>query len=197
MRKRNTYRVCRCMPDGSIVHLEARLLRQMINREIHSVRCASNCRWKGQKALRLGDLCAGCGHPWWAMKIWRLGRRLIEDKDYDDWIYVWFNTEYQRLSDVVSEDLCCDLGRRADDLWRQMGHPEMALNEQWARIAYDWLWLEKYDFDRQEIDDECDEMLSQQRSQQATDLLFRDGGGYTEQDFFAYFGEEQEPEDFS
>jgi hypothetical protein len=184
------------MPDGSVVHLEARLLREMINREIHSVRCAKNCRWKGQKALRLGDLCAGCGHPWWAMKVWNLGRWLIEDQDYDEWRYVWFNPRYVRLSDVVSEDLCLELGRRIDNLWRSMGHPEMARYEQSACMAYEWLWLEKYDYSRQEIDDECNAMLSELSSQQATELLFRDGGGYTQEDFFAYFGEEQEPEEF-
>ena len=58
MRKHIPYRVCNCTPTGTITHLEARLLRQMVNREIHPIRCAESCRRKRQKAQRLGDLCA-------------------------------------------------------------------------------------------------------------------------------------------
>jgi len=177
MRRKQTYRVCRCTSEGCIVHLEARLLHDLVNHEIHPLRCAESCRRKGQIALRLGDLCAEAGHAWWAMKVWQLGRRLIEYKDYDDWIYVWFNTEYVRLSYVVSEDLCIDLGRRIDNLWRKMGHPEMAWNEDSARAGYDSLWYEKFDFDRTEIDACLDEEERAYEAQKETEAIFQDGLG--------------------
>ena len=85
MRRRIPYRVCRCLPNGVVTHLEARLLKDLVNREIHPIRCAESCKRKFQKAMYLGDLCAETGHFWWARKIWRFAAGLIEDKDYDDW----------------------------------------------------------------------------------------------------------------
>ena len=76
-------------------------------------------------ALRLGDLCAEAGHPWWALKVWQMAARLIADRDYDDWIGVWLNTDRVRLSHVVAEAWCLDLGRRIDALWCRLGHQEM------------------------------------------------------------------------
>ena len=69
-RPRIPYRVCRCLPNGVVSHLEARLLRNLVNREIHPIRCAESCKRKFQKAMYLGDLCAETGHFWWALKIW-------------------------------------------------------------------------------------------------------------------------------
>ena len=169
--------VCRCMPDGCVTHLEAQLLRQLVNREIHPIRCAESCRRKAQVALRLGSLCAESGHPWWAIRVWHLGLQLVANKDYDDWLYVWFNPEWVRLSWVVSEDLCQLLGCRIDQTWRRMGYPEMAVYEQKATAEYDWLWLEKYDYSRQEIDDYWDEIQDDYESQLKTEAIFRDGLG--------------------
>ena len=143
------------MPDGCVTHLEAQLLRQLVNREIHPIRCAESCRRKAQVALRLGRA----------------------SKDYDDWLCVWFNPEWVRLSWVVSEDLCQLLGRRIDQTWRRMGHPGMAVYEQKATAEYDWLWLEKYDYSRQEIDDYWDEIQDDYESQLKTEAIFRDGLG--------------------
>ena len=33
MRRRIPYRVCSCMPNGVVTHLEARLLKDLVNRE--------------------------------------------------------------------------------------------------------------------------------------------------------------------
>ena len=112
MRRRIPYRVCRCLPNGVVTHLEARLLKDIVNREIHPIRCAENCKRKFMKGMRLGDLCAETGHFWWARKIWYFTSGLIENKDYDDWRYVWFNTERVRLRDVISETECELLDRR-------------------------------------------------------------------------------------
>ena len=49
------------MPDGAVTYLEARLLKELVNREIHPIRCASSCGRKGQKGLMLGNLCASAG----------------------------------------------------------------------------------------------------------------------------------------
>ena len=66
MRRRIPYRVCQCMPNGVVTHLEARLLRDLVNREIHPIRCAESCKRKYQKGMRIGDLCAETGHFVWA-----------------------------------------------------------------------------------------------------------------------------------
>ena len=51
MRRRIPYRVCQCMPNGVVTHLEARLLRDLVNREIHPIRCAESCKRKYQKGM--------------------------------------------------------------------------------------------------------------------------------------------------
>ena len=134
MRKHIPYRVCNCTPTGTITHLEARLLRQMVNREIHP----------------LGDLCAETGHFLWALKVWYLGLSEICRKDYDEWRLVHFNTDVVKLDDVVSEEDAMILGRRMDRLWCLLGYPEEAYYERKAEAEYDFLWLEKYDCDRWE-----------------------------------------------
>ena len=150
MRKHIPYRVCNCTPTGTITHLEARLLRQMVNREIHPIRCAENCRRKCQKAQRLGDLCAETGHFLWALKVGYLGLTEICNKDYDEWRLVHFNNDVVTLDDVISEEDAVNLGRRMDCLWRLLGYPEEAYHERKAEAEYDFLYLEKYDCDRNE-----------------------------------------------
>ena len=61
MRRRIPYRVCSCMPNGVVTHLEARLLKDLVNREIHPIRCAASCKQKYMKGMRIGDLCAETG----------------------------------------------------------------------------------------------------------------------------------------
>ena len=126
MRRKIPYRVCQCMPNGVMTHLETKLLKEIVNREIHPIRCAASCKQKYMKGSRIGDLCAETGHFWWALRIWRFTARLIENKDYNDWIYVRFNTNRVRLRDVISETECELLDRRSSDLWRALGFPEYA-----------------------------------------------------------------------
>lgn len=177
MRKKHSYRVCRCTPEGCVVHLEARLLHDLVNREIHPIRCAESCRRKAQVALRLGDLCEEAGHPWWALKVWMMACQLIANRDYDEWIGVWFNTDWVRLSHVVAEEWCLDLGRRIDGLWGRLGHPEMGWWEAKVRASYDWLWLEKYDFCPSEFDDEWDAVVQEYEAEKETEAIFQDGLG--------------------
>ena len=202
MRKRIPYRVCSCTPQGHMTHVEARLLRQLVNREIHPIRCAASCRHKAMKAMRAGDLCAESGHFLWAMKVWYLGLDEICTKDYDEWRYVWFNTRVVRLADVVAEEEALMLGRRIDDLWRQLGYADMTGYEGMVSGAYDWLWYEKYDYDRSSWDYDYKPELEELERQQATELLFREGQSEWQppcsQDFFSSFGSgEPVIEDFS
>ena len=81
MRRRIPYRVCQCMPNGVVTHLEAQLLKELVNHTIHPIRCAESCRRKRQKAQRLGDLCAETGHFLCALKVWYLGLSEICRKD--------------------------------------------------------------------------------------------------------------------
>lgn len=155
MRRRIPYRVCQCTPYGIMTQLETRILRDIVNREIHPIRCAASCKRKYQKGLYIGNLCAETGHLMWAMKVWNLTINLIEAKDYIDWRNVWFNNEIVSLRDVVSETECELLSRRCSDIWRILGHPEYAWwDDDWEHIAantfgsyYDYLWIEKYDYD--------------------------------------------------
>ena len=173
-RRRIPYLVCRSLPNGVVTHLEARLLRDLVNREIHPIRCAESCKRKYQKAMYIGDLCAETGHFWWALKIWRLGAGLIEDKDYEDWRYVWFDNDRVRLRDVISETECELLYRRCSQLWRALGHPE-----------YDW-WEKE---------------METAEAEQETAKLFRDALGDNlppcSQDFTEYWHDGPQWEDFS
>ena len=199
MRRRIPYRVCSCMPDGVVKHLEARLLVRLVNREIHPIRCAQSCKVKYLKGMRIGDLCAETGHFFWARKIWLFTESLIENKDYDDWRYVWFNTERVRLTDVISETECELLARRRSDLWRALGHPEEAWwDEKYERIAsetfgtyYYYLWAEKYDHDPAGLQAEFNEMLDEYEAEMETERIFREGQGDNlppcAQDFTTYW----------
>ena len=69
MRSKIPYRVCSCTPDGVVTHLEARMLRKMVNREIHPIMCAESCKQKFKRGMRIGDLCAEAGHFSWALKV--------------------------------------------------------------------------------------------------------------------------------
>ena len=89
------------MPNGTVTQMEARLLKELVNREIHPIRCASSCGRKAQKGLMLGDLCAETRHLMWALKIWKFTLAEIHSKDYDDWIEVRFNTDRVQLKDVI------------------------------------------------------------------------------------------------
>lgn len=173
------------MPNGVVTHLEARLLRELVNREIHPIRCAESCKRKFMKGSRLGDLCAETGHFLWARNIWQLTESLIASKDWDDWRYVWFDNNRVRLRDVVSETECELLSRRRSDLWRALGHPEEAWwdaeREHMAAATfgsyYGYLWADKYDAYPVEWQEEYEEDLRQSLVRQERDRLFRDAQG--------------------
>lgn len=183
MRRRIPYRVCSCTPQGVVTHLEARLLRQLVNREIHPLRCAASCKQKYLKGSRLGDLCAETGHFLWAMRLWKLTEWLIYDKDYEEWLDVWFDGDRVQLSDVVSESECELLARRRSDLWRALGFPEEAWwdaeTEQLASTTsgfyYSFFWLEKYDFDPESHARAWQQMLRDYEAEQETARIFREG----------------------
>lgn len=185
MRKRIPYRVCRCLPNGVVTHLEARMLREMVNREIHPIRCAASCRRMYLKGSRIGDLCAETGHFYWAMKVWRFTSRLIEDKDFEDWRYVWFDNDRVRLRDVISEREVELLDRRVSDLWRHLGFPEYAwYDADYERLARDTfgfsymdLWEEKFDYAPYFAHVEWDKLMRELEAEQETERLFQEALG--------------------
>ena len=185
MRRRIPYRVCRCMSNGVVTHLEARLLKEMVNSAIHPIRCAESCKRKFQKGSRIGDLCAETGHFWWAMKVWQLTEWLIAEKDWNDWRYVSFDNKRVKIRDVISETECEMLARRRSDLWRALGFPERAWwDDQWETIAsqtfgsyYTDLWIDKFDFDPVEWTIEWEKEVKALSDMQRTESLFREGQG--------------------
>ncbi|MBR1485366.1 MAG: hypothetical protein IJ612_06710 [Prevotella sp.] len=197
------------MPSGVVTHLEARLLKELVNREIHPIRCAESCKRKFMRGMRLGDLCAETGHFWWARKIWLFTAALIEDKDYDDWRYVWFDNNRVRLTDVISETECELLYRRCSDLWRNLGYPEYAWwDERMEKLAsnyfgtsYFYLFADKYDGYYELSCDEWEEQLAEARAQQDLRTMFREGQGDNlpacSQDFTEYWHGGPHTEDYS
>ncbi len=187
MRKRIPYRVCRCLPNGVVTHLEARLLRQLVNREIHPIRCAASCKRKYQKGMYIGDLCAETGHFVWAIKIWQLTAYLIEEKDIDEWTYVWFDNNRVRLTDVISETEYELLIRRCCDLYKALGYPEdYWWSDVMERIAsetfgtsYHYLFGEKYNSNwfPDQLQMEWDKEMDDYERDQETRQIFRDGQG--------------------
>lgn len=185
MRKRISYRVCNCLPNGVVTHLEARLLKELVNREIHPIRCAASCKRKFQKGMYIGDLCAETGHFAWALKVWSYTANLIENKDFDDWIYVWFDNERVRLTDVISETEYELLIRRCGDLYKALGFPEdFWWSEDKERIAsetfgssYHYLFGEKYDSNwyPDEFQMEWDAEMDAYIREQETAMIFQDG----------------------
>ena len=209
MRRRIPYRVCRCLPNGIVTHLEARLLKDLVNREIHPIRCAESCKQKFQKAMYIGDLCAETGHFWWARKIWRFASRLIEEKDYNDWRYVWFDNNRVRLKDVISETESELLDRRCSQLWRALGHPEYDwwderveyLTSAHFGTTYYNLFADKYDGYYDELIGEWEEKMQEVASGQERQQIFRDGQCEVlppiSQDFWDYWDDGPHLEDFS
>ena len=195
MRKRFYHeRVCSCSPTKGVVYLESRLLRDLVNRSIHPMRCAASCGWKAMRALTLGDLCAESGHPLWALKVWYFAIELIHDKDYEDWVTVWFNTDYVSFRDVISDGLCEILGKRVDDLNRRYGLEQPEGRNSWEYWAgdgwYDSFSYEKFDNDRDYWRDYFLQMRDEAIARQATERTFRDGQDDLPpeaQDFFHYW----------
>ena len=209
MRRRIPYRVCQCMPSGVVTHLEARLLKDLVNHEIHPIRCAESCKRKFMKGSRLGDLCAETGHFWWALKVWRFTANLIENKDYDDWCDVWFNTDRVRLRDVISETECELLIRRCSDLWRALGFPEYAWWDEkreyfasnYFGTYYYYLYAEKYDGYYEYSFEEFEAEMEECRKNWELDLFFRevmdDFFPLGSQNFDEYWHDNPQIEDFS
>ncbi|MBQ9230513.1 MAG: hypothetical protein IJ190_04945 [Prevotella sp.] len=185
MRKRRKYRVCQCTPYLGITYLEAHLLHDMINTQIHAIRCAESCKWKFMKGSRLGDLCAETGHFWWARKIWRFTAELIEEKDYDDWVNVWFDNDRVRLRDVISETECELLHRRCSQLWRALGFPEYDwwddrveyLTSRYFGTTYYYLFAEKYDGYYDEPIGAWESMMEEYEAMQETQRIFHEAQG--------------------
>lgn len=208
-RRRIPYLVCRCLPNGVVTHLEARLLRELVNREIHPIRCAESCKRKYQKTMYIGDLCAETGHFWWALKIWRLGAGLIEDKDYEDWRYVWFDNDRVRLRDVISETECELLYRRCSQLWRALGHPEYDwwddkmeyFTSTYNGVCYYNLYVDKFSEFYEHPIGEWEKEMEAAEAEQETAKLFRDALGDNlpacSQDFTEYWHDGPQWEDFS
>ena len=176
------------------MYLDARLLKDIVNREIHPIRCASTCGRKAQKGLLLGDLCAEAHHPAWALKIWRFVLSEIHTKDYNDWVDVWFNTKYVRLRDVISDGICEIIGRRIDDLERRYGISQPQGRNCWEYWAgdgwYDSLFYEKYDSDWDSWRDYYLQLRTEAIARQKTERVFREGQGELppqSQDFFCYW----------
>ena len=176
--------------------MDVEMLKGIVNRGIHAIRCASTCAHKAHRGLLLGDLCAEAHHPLWALKIWKFTLRQIHIKDYNDWIDVWFHTEYVRLQDVISEGICEVIGRRIDDLERRVGLSDAKGRNSWEYLAgegwYDGLRFEKYDYCWEDMREDFIQERNAAVQQQETERIFREGQNELArrpQDFFEYWND--------
>ena len=189
-------RVCSSSPDKGVTYLDARMLKNIVNRGIHPIRCASTCARKAQKGLLLGDLCAEAHHPMWALKIWFFVLDQIHNKDYDDWLYEWFNDKYVRLQDVISDGICEIIGRRIDEVERSIGLSNAQGRDSWEYQAgdgwYDYLYYEKYDYDWDSERDNYMDLRDEAVERQQTERLFYEAQGDLPpqaQNFFDYWSD--------
>ena len=170
--------VCRSMPSRGVVYLEAKTLKDIVDKGMQPISSASTCAQMAQEGLSLGNLCAEAGHPMWALKVWKFTLGEIHAKDYDDWIDVYFNTEYVRLKDVISDGVCEVIGRRIDDVERIVGLSDAHGRDSWEYRAgdgwYNDLWYEKYDFDWEEMRESYVEMRDEALERQQREQLFLD-----------------------
>ena len=197
------------MPNGVVTHLEARLLKDIVNQGIHPIRCAASCRQKFMKGSRLGDLCAETGHFGWARKVWGLTEYLIDVKDCEENRYEWFDDKWVSIGDVLSETECELLSRRRSDLWRALGFPEYAWwdekTERYHSLRFGtfyWdLWEDKYGYNPMQGLMEFEEEMRGYEAEQETEYLFREGQvdnpPACSQDFMEYWHGSPVKEDFS
>lgn len=147
MRKRIQYRVCSCTPANGIVQIESRLLVTMVNREMRRIKCMQDLRRKAHRAMNLGDVCFHSWHPWWAIKVYLWTSRHIGNRDWDEWLHAEWSDSWYWIEDMTAEMEARELGRHADDVWRWLGHSEMAWMENAARADYQMLFMVKYNAD--------------------------------------------------
>jgi len=198
MRKRPTCPVCRCTPDKGVIHLETHLLIDLLNREIHPIRCAWSLRRKAQKARILGDLCASSNHPKMAIRMWAFVEEIIINKD-DKWAddHEYVDIRWYTLDSLMAELEAKDLGRRIDQLYKRL-YREDGDFEDYANAHYYWTKYyhkpEYYDF-LKELRKELEEI----REQKTSDSIFEEGQPdwhpICSRYFFTWFGEEEEEED--
>ena len=176
--------------------LDVKILKDIVNRGIHAIRCASTCAHKAHRGLLLGDLCAEAHHPLWALKIWKFTLKQIHNKDYDDWIDVWFNTKYVRLQDVISEGICEIIGRRIDVVERSVGLSDAHGRDSWEFRAgegwYNDFRYEKYEFNWEELREEWIKERDEAIERKERERIFREGQNELvpqPQDFFDYWGD--------
>lgn len=156
MRKHYPYRVCSCTPTMGIVQIEARLLATMVNREMRRIKCMYDLRRKAHRAMNLGDICFHSWHPLWAIKVYKWTSIQIQNRDYDEWFYVKWKNPCDILENETAQMEARELGRRADDVWRWLGHPEMCGWEISAKANYDFMYIEKYNADLDDFEEIVD-----------------------------------------
>jgi hypothetical protein len=179
-----------------VTYLDARLLKDIVNRGIHPIRCASTCGHKALRGLLLGDLCAETNHLGWALRIWKFTLKQIHEKDYDDWIDVhWFNTKYVSFQDVISDGWCEIIGRRMDEAERKLGISDARGRDSWEYRAgdgwYNSFFAEKFDCNWDEWREECLAMRNELLARQNTERIFRDGqaNAVHPSDYFDYWND--------
>ena len=188
--------MCSCSPERGVTYLDARLLKDIVNRGIHPIRCASTCGHKALRGMLLGDLCAETNHLGWALRIWKFTLKQIHEKDYDDWIDVhWFNTKYVSFQDVISDGWCEIIGRRMDEAERKLGISDARGRDSWEYRAgdgwYNSFFAEKFDCNWDEWREECLAMRNELLARQNTERIFRDGqaNAVHPSDYFDYWND--------
>ncbi len=110
-----------------------------------------------RRGLNLGDICFNTGHPYWAARVFRWTCGWVEFRDWQEWRYEDWTDSWYWFFDVTSEMEARELGRRADDAYKWLGHPELADNELAAKLYYQYFFIDKYKTDDHVFDEDEDE----------------------------------------
>lgn len=143
MNRKNSQWVCSCTPRQGIVSMDAKLLHQLVDRQLRTIGRTEHPRIRAQRALWLGDLCEKAGFPMMAFDIWRDGMCDLYGADYE-WVYTPINTRLFRFNNLVSMEEAREMGRRIDRMLAANGYRELCGYGRQAVNYYRDLWEEKY-----------------------------------------------------
>jgi|GEM_PF-3544627 len=144
MKEKHFEKVCTCTSKGNVVYIDTKLLYEVVKKAGQVIVSTKKTGVMVNRALLLGDICETSGHYWLAMQIWRKTMYKVIGQDWDDWYNVFPNPVYVRLEHVTNRFGAMRLGRKMDELWKKLKHPEMADNEYNADDWYNELWMEHY-----------------------------------------------------
>ncbi|MBQ8047056.1 MAG: hypothetical protein IJ196_03930 [Prevotella sp.] len=123
--------------------IDRKLLKQLVAREMHAIKCASNPRMKARKAISIGTSCLNSGYPRTALNIFEYALKACIDHDYE---MVFTPCSGQWWHNAIMKDEVRQLAECLDKVWKQY-FPGENMGEYAADVdaVYEDLWAMKFD----------------------------------------------------